>query len=339
MLYSEKFNVHECFGLLKSKKSNGKISSKELDISQLEINGDTIISLCGNDTKDPMRAETYARYCFNWLKNYKNAEDLEVYSVFYKKGKPLINVSTVNPLFDYYELAKTLFNPIIKAQSADLGLENLCGKLEKTVFFGHSIGGHVMNELMNELGKLLQENGYSHNDIRNIYSKIVFIGYSPYSLVKAPINEICIAPIYDSMGSAQLVYNKVHKGKQGKSSDPRILEARKIRDGAHTNFIKSYKTVTENADILFYLNGNSLYATPNLLFNDGLAEDHNLVGVINYENRNNLQTPAGSKTSQFISRVFESALSVDRQKFSLDEIFDAEVKLLKLEDQERGKEI
>ena len=322
MLYNEKLSVDAFFGLVKTSfnKETGEIVREEMDASKLTLKGKNIIILCGNNTKDPMRASVYAGHCFNWLKGYPKREDVEMFSIFYKQQQPLLSNYQLNPHVDYVSLAKTIFEQVL--DSSD-NIEDVAKKLGDITFFGHSIGGHVMNEIVKNFGKMMQERGFSEADINKAYSSMVFIGYAPYSLVKSPINRIYMTPIYDSVGSAKLVYTDLLKTSPTAYSNTSVdvQNLYKTRPTSYATFIDRYRRAVDDADATYFGGSDYLVAIPNLLYDDGIKEDHNLAGVVEYPGENPYKTTAGKIATGFMRDAFTYSVSVPRNEFSIGKLF------------------
>jgi len=323
MFFGEKLNVKDCFSLVKTKMTSNGVESCEQDIEALKFKGKTIVVLCGNHTRDPLRAGSYSNYCYGWLKGCEESKHINIYSIFYPNNQPLLNLTTPNPEIDYEGLSKILFKQVLCKNNKYLPAEEVSKKLGDITFFGHSAGGLVMNELMNNLGEMMKENGYTLKDIEKVYSSIVFVGYSPYSLVDAPINSVYIAPIYDSVGSTKLAYNRLKESTDFESSnpnfDPRVIF--KSKDKASSSFINFYRSDDNMVHTVYFKDDKSLIAVPNLLFNDGYKEDHNLAGVINYYRENPKKTKAGKLTTSLLNNVLTYSVNVDRNEFSVNDLF------------------
>lgn len=324
MYYRQNFTVNDFFRLIKSQSEDGQTKSEEINLSSIDLSKKSIVILCGNNTKDPMRAANYTNYCLNWLDDNKTRSGVTAYSIFYPKEQPLLVSLQPNPQLDYGELAKVLFEQIISTNGSPNSIEDISKKLGNITFFGHSAGGFVMNELMFYLGSMLKDKGFSDEDINKLYSMVVFVAYSPYALVDAPINSVYIAPIYDSIGSTKLVYDKMIKNKHVVSSNPKfdISTVCKFRASSYSSFFKLYETAIKNEDALYFIDNKSLIATPNLLFDDGFKEDHNLAGVINYPGEHPHKTKAGKLTTEFLSKVFNYSISTERSKFSVNDLYN-----------------
>ena len=324
MLYGEKLNVDECFGLIKSKYTSTGITHEEADISLLHPEGKSAVILCGNNTKNAKKASAYATYYINWIKEHMGTEDITVYSVYYPHTQPLNNALMVNTRFNYEGLAKILFKQAIYNDGNVRSADEVASSMDDIMFFGHSVGGFVMNQLMNMLGGMLYEQKFSEDDIKNIYSRIVFMGYSPFALVEAPINAIYIAPIYDSVGSTKLAIEKMNECKDFVSSVPKLQISKiyKNIDKPYADFMVKYQKAIDNQDTVYFANANTLIATPNLLFFDGIKEDHNLAGVIKYSYDNTYKTNAGEITTQLIQQTLKYVLSVERQNFSIAQLYN-----------------
>jgi len=331
MEFGKKLNVDDCFNLI-STSFNSDSSIIEKPISKLDIDTTkkTIISLCGNNTKNPMRGFSYAHHCINWLNNSQYQQVTDVHAIFYPHEQPLLETLTPNPQFNYTELANIIFNQLIKSDKTTLTTNEIINNFENIIFFGHSMGGFIMNELMNKLNSILKNNGFSKNQIDKIYKSIVFIGYSPYCLVDAPINKIFITPIYDSLGSTKLAFDIMNKQNSISSTQPNlnINEVCKLREKSHPSFIKHYNNLTSNEDVSYFTFDNTLIATPNLLYYDGIKEDHNLAGVVNYKTQSPYKTKAGCIMTEFMNETFSYAFEAQRDKNFINNLYNHSVQTL-----------
>ena len=324
MYYRPPLTANEGFRLIKSQIQNGQVAFEEQDISAIDLKKKSVVVLCGNNTKHPIRAAAYTNYSFNWLDQYKDKEKVTVYSIFYPNEQPLLLSLQQNPCIRYGELARIMFEPLLEQNGSIQSVADISKDFGDITFFGHSAGGFVMNELMFELGSMLKERGFSDEDINKIYSSIVFVGYSPFSLVDAPINSVYIAPVYDTVGSTKLVYDRMILNQNLISSNPNldISKICKFRASSYSSFFKLYETAIQDEDSLYFVDKKSLISTPNLLFFDGLKEDHNLAGIIDYPAEHPHKTKAGRHTTNFMHIVFNYCLSTEREKFSTIDLFN-----------------
>lgn len=324
MYYRPTLTASEGFRLIKSQIQNGQVGFEEQEISSIDLNKKSIVVLCGNNTKHPIRAASYTNYIFNWLNEYEDKENVTAYSVFYPSEQPLLLTLQQNPCLRYAELARIMFKNLLEKDGKTESVESISKKFGNITFFGHSAGGFVMNELMFELGSMLKERGLSDEDINKVYSSIVFVGYSPFALVDAPVNSVYIAPVYDTVGSTKLVYEKMIQNENIISSNPKLDIAKicKFRASSYSSFFKLYETAIQDEDSLYFVDGKSLISTPNLLFFDGLKEDHNLAGIIDYPEEHPHKTKAGKHTTDFMHTVFNYCLSTERKKFSTIDLFN-----------------
>ena len=317
----------EDFAVLKT-KSNDQVtlSFDKIDIDSMDMNEKNIVILCGNNAKSQRTAERYAYHCNNWLKITKFKKDTTMYSVYYPSVAPLFEENNVRPL-DYRKFAEEMFNMFIYNNGEVNSVDNIKEKLGNTIFFGHSAGGFVMNQLMKNFGDMLQEADFSRTEIREIFGSVAFIAYAPYILTKAPIKSVYIAPVYDGMGSVKLVYKKLVKDNDFTSSKPiNIFGENKITAKGRVQFLRKYVEEMKNENVLYFLNNNSLFSTPSLLYSDGEEEDHNFAGIVNYSTKNGYQTQAGRLTAKFISNAFEYYLAQDRENTSLNDLYRQAIK-------------
>ena len=324
MYLNGSYNFNECFGLVKSKKSINDIKHEVHPISSLSIKGKTIIVLCGNNTKNPEKASSYATTCINWLDGCTNQQDVTVYSIFYPKNQPLHTGLILNRTFNYDQLAQTIFEQLFFKNGELLSTAQIMENLGNVTFFGHSIGGHVMNELMYSLEKAMKRFNFTLPEITRIFSSIVFIGYSPFKLVDYPTKNIYIAPLYDSAGSAKLCIDKMKRKRILFSSNPNfnLEEMHNLKADSHFNYIKQIKAYTNNDNIVYLMNNNTIVAIPNLLFDDGKQEDHNLAGVIPRHDSNSYKTHAGEITTNFMSYLLELSVFENRKKLDISNLYD-----------------
>ena len=320
MLYNSKRDVNDCFQVV---ETTIPIQSREIqtkNISDIKIKGKTLICLCGNNTRDPLRAKQYAAYGFRWLTGCKEKEDITAYSVFYPHEQPLFTNLSQNPAFDYNALSEEMFGQIINADGKKQSVEEIIKTFGQTVFFGHSVGGLVMNELMEGLKKLLRENEFSPAEIEKVYKSIVFVAYSPYQVVDAPINAIYIAPVYDSIGSTMRAYAKVMQN-GGVCSDAKFIEKKEelLSQEYYMEFLDVYEHLMGNRLSAYYLGGNTLCATPNLLYGDGAKEDHGMAGIIG---DSPFQTEAGKTATKFLKECMRYSFSEDRSMYNLGYLYN-----------------
>ena len=322
MRFSDGLNVHDSFGVIKTVATHSPfgVEHEEVGLTGIEYDGKVIIDLCGNNTKSPLKAGMYGRNSLNLLMP-ELRRDVTAYSIYYPKQQPLFNNLTPNPLFDYNQLAETLFDKIITKDGKNASIDEITEQFGNITFFGHSVGGFVMNELMYGLDKLMRERDFSNKDINKTFSSIVFVGYAPFALVDAPINNIIVAPIYDSVGSTKLVYDKI-KNDDVLSSNSNIKLQNGTLNGLATDmFLEKYQSMVNNEDVVYFANSNSIFATPNLLYNDGIKEDHNLAGVGYYPKGNPYQTKAGILTTDFLRDVLSYGVAADRKHFSIRDLY------------------
>lgn len=325
MYYNEKNDIRDSFSVVKAKATQnpGELDIAEVGINDIKLKGKTAIILCGNNTRDPGRGAFYAHCFTGWIDDEQLKKDTTIYSIFYPKDQPLRTNFDIDTRFDYNALAESIFGQAVTKNGKTQSTEEIISNLSDVVFFGHSIGGFVMNELMFGLGKMLRDRNFSDEDINRVYENIVFIAYSPYSLVAAPINHIYVTPLYDSMGSTKLVYDRMIKVGNMTSSNPKldIQNICKFRSTSYYNFLKLFEIAMSGEDIVYFSDHNSLIATPNLLFSDGVKEDHNFAGIINYPSKHPYKTKAGELTTEFLKSAVTYTLSTDREKFSTTKLY------------------
>ena len=337
ILFGNKLRASDSFSLIKTTYKNKTLNYTIEDISALKPKKKTIIMICGNNTKDPLKATNYAMHGYNWASGYKPKKDITTYSIFYPKNQPLINGMSINPAFNYEELAEIIFRPIIFNEKTPKKLDDIIDTFSSITFFGHSMGGYIMNELAQNLGKMLKENNFTSAEIKKIYSSIVFIGYSPFALVDAPTKNIYITPIYDSVGSSKLAYDKLLDESKVAICNPtyKKLAENKLKHTSYNTFLKSF--IQNEEESLYFGAKNNLFCIPNLLFDDGIKEDHNRAGVINYPMTHPHKTNAGKITTEFLNNAFAYSLYEDRNKFSIQELYKKAVNDLQQNKDEQNK--
>lgn len=324
MLNDNQSNSTEYFKVVKTNIVNGGIAHDEIDFSSINYNGKTIIVLCGNNTKNPIKAGAYSTHCLYWSKQYEDISNVTSYSIFYPSIQPLSNNLIPNPALDYGFLADNLFDPVLYKNGKVQPVNDVINSFGDITFFGHSVGGFVMNELMEKLTTKLRNEHFSEADIQNVYSHITFISYSPFALVEYPIKAIYIAPVYDSVGSTKLVYNHMTSKDNFIASTPNI-DTKHIcgfNELTNVDFAQTYNNYTNAEDAIYFRNENTLIAVPNLLYFDGISEDHNLAGVIHYNSECPYKTNAGRIATDFCDTVFKYSIETPRENFSTEQLFN-----------------
>jgi len=324
-MFGEGLNIFENFKLIKSTVDHDskKLNHEDGDLSSINFEeGKSIITFCGNNTKSPIKAINYARSCYSWLQGNQNKDDVTIYSIYYPKEQPLLNGYYPNRAFNYNTVAEALFNKIIPTKSKGMTVDKIVNTFSNTTFFAHSVGAYIMNEVMSGLKDMMRAKNYTLADIANVYSSIVCINYAPFALIDAPINNICIAPIYDSVGSAKLVYDKMKRSRKVITPHQNIFNNQDLRKDRGLNFTRLYNRAVNKDDSMYYRHGRSLFVTPTLLYDDGTIEDHNLAGVINYSKDNPYKTKAGRKTTEFMREAFGYSLARSMNDFSVQKLSD-----------------
>lgn len=336
MDYNKKQDVNESFRVIKLNQSNKGLESEEINVSSIkfEDNKKSIVVLCGNNTKSSMRAYAYANYCLRWLDKNINKNDVAVYAIFYPKDQPLLQSLEPNPDFDYNALANLIVNQILYKKNKLQTVDEMCKKISDITFFGHSMGGYVMNELARNFISIMEQEGGSKKSINRVLSNIVFIGYSPFRLVKYPIKSVYVTPIYDTMGSVRLVDKMMQEKGDFIASKSNIknLKISEIKEKFYGELIEHYINQIGNDLSIYYKNQNTLISTPNLLFNfEQSKEDHNLAGIIEYQKDVPYKTKAGKITTKLMKDVFSYCLQRKRDNFSVDELYESAVERLNKE--------
>lgn len=305
--YSKDFDI-----LKVSTNKFNDLSSQRVTPTEINFDEKNVIILCGNGSKSLNKAEFYAHLCRNWLADYTCNNNFSTYSIFYPNTQPLFEENSFT--LNYYDLTKQLFDKILFKNNKRQNINEIKKKLNNVTFFGHSAGGYAMNNIMQSLNQILTDNSFPKDDIAQIYNNIVFIAYSPYSFVDAPIKTIYVTPIYDSVGSLKHSYSKLLTTNFKSLSS--IKSIRKLNATA-SSFAKNYKKAINNADVSYFANKRTLIATPNLLYYDGKEEDHNFAGAIIYPTENTYQTNAGKLTAEFLSKAFNYCLTTNHEDLNM----------------------
>lgn len=317
-----KKDINETFRILKSDFSNPYKIQELSDVKDINLNKKSLVILCGNTTKSIENASKYISYAYNWLDGSKTREKITTYALFYPREQPLYNNLSANPTFDYETLTYALFDSILTEKDKLLPADEITKRLNNVVFFGHSVGGMVMDEIMYNLTKFLVTSGYSRESIRRIYKSIVFMGYSPFEVVNYPIKTIYIAPLYDSLGSVHKTFNKVSYIKHRLTTNPALkLRNNPSFDGSNFAFYESNKRASRGVTVSYIAGDNTFIAAPNLMYDDGIKEDHNLAGAIDYQMKNPYKTQAGEATTNLMHRLFRYVFEADRKNLNTRELF------------------
>ena len=324
MTYNEKLSIDSTFRLAEvtyDKKTNS-IQRRELDASAITIDDSkkTAIIFCGNHTKDLNSAYAYGWNFLNWIKSSPSMDQVVAYSIFYKR-QPLFYNFQPDPTMDYGGLSKAIFEQVIDGKNS---AEQVSQSLGNITLFGHSAGGLVVDRITKHFGNMLKERGFSNDDVKTIYDSMVFVGYSPFALVEAPIKKVYIAPMYDTIGSAKLVYTDVlrHNDMVCSNRNLKIKELYKGTPASYLTFIERYKKAVGQADATYFVDNKHLVATPNLLFDDGIREDHNFAGVIDYGTPHPRKTRAGNIATQFMKDVLTYCITTPRKNFSTEQLYN-----------------
>lgn len=328
MIFDDNFNIIKSFHATKTQYNLNQLTHEDIDLESIDFSKKSIIILCGNDTRSTMKANNYAKNMFRWIiENPNDINDINVYSLYYPSIQPLNNNLRPNPSFDYSELSRILYNKIFYKNNKLLSTDEIIFNLNNITFFGHSIGGHVMNELMYAFKEFMLNDGFSRADMEKIFSSIVFVGYAPFDFVEAPTNNIYITPLHDSVGSTKLAFDRMKDHNDLTMSNPNIEIDQILNnlDSYHFEFIEKYQSANQNHDILLAKYNKNLAIIPDLLYDDGIKEDHNLAGITFYSSESpyfSYKTKTGKKTTDLLKNIFSYILSTDRQKFSIDEIYN-----------------
>ena len=327
MLFSDILEDKKSFATVKTTYVDNNLHYEEIELPTMDLNNKCIIVLCGNDTRDPLKAGNYARHNFNWLNDYPDKENISIYSIYYPTTQPLNNDFTLNPFFNYDELSSVIKDKLFYKNNQILSTDEIINNLSNITFLGHSIGGQVMNELVYSIINTLTKENFSHLDIIKICKNIVFVGYAPYEFVDEPISSIYITPLHDSVDSSKLAFDRMFKHKNITFSNPSI-DTDFIKENItsfHDEFVNAYRNATNNEDFLLAKYQNSLVVIPELLFfnpYDGIMEDHNLAGVVHYSQEHPYKTSAGRNTTTLLDYLLTYSLSTNRENFSINEIYN-----------------
>lgn len=319
----EKKDIHSHFTVLETSVLNKKPNQQLIDVDEINLKQNCVVILCGNTTKSPARASTYTKYVYDWLANSNKQEKLKYYSIFYPADQPLLNTFAENPSYDYKKLSDTIFSSIVKENDNLLPADKISHNFNKVTFFGHSVGGLIMNNITNEFVNFLITNNYSDYDIDKILTSIKFIAYSPYKTVDLPINAIYIAPLYDSLGSTKKCLDKVKKNNYVSTNDKLAGFLKQIyRYKYYSNYLEKITPVFFDTQTNYVSTDRTFVAIPNLLYFDGVCEDHNLAGIINSTNNNPAKTTAGKLSTEFMNIVMRYCTETTKENISTLQLYN-----------------
>lgn len=317
-------DTKETFKVVKTELKNGTPTHSIIDLEDIVFNGKSVVCLSGNLTKKPENAIAYSANVYSWLAEHKKRNDVTFYSIFYPTEQPLETNLTQNMALDYRHFSKRLLLSAVRKNNEPLPVDEMIKNLSNITFFGHSAGGMVMDELIDYFIVFLKRHSFSKRDIQLILSNIVFVGYSPYKFVEAPIKGVYITPLYDSLGSSRKAIKSVIQENNFTSSNTASKKVNKLTNNceSHEQFIELYKPLLKEDKAVYFANKNSIFVLPDLLIDDGVIEDHNLAGVSENPQSSRYKTQAGIKTTEFLHQVFKYSLEKDRGDFDMYEIYD-----------------
>lgn len=321
-------NLQKHFNILETKIENGRPIQKIVNFDKMDLNQKSIVILCGNTTRTPVGASTYTKYIYDWLSNYPNRNQLNFYSIYYPNNQPLLTNFLPDSSFDYMELSNQIFSSLTTHNNKPLPADEICKNLDNIVFFGHSVGGMVMNNITNYLVTSLLLNKFSHEDIDKILSSIKFIAYSPFKTVDYHINNIYISPLYDSMGSTKKCLDALKQNNYS-STNHKISKIVKSKANYpyYADYFNHFSSVFYDTETNYVETNRTLLAIPNLLYFDGISEDHNLAGVIKYARPDPQKTKTGEATTEFMQLIFKYCLEHTRENFNTKELYNLAVDL------------
>lgn len=317
-------DTKETFKIIKTDLKLGIPQHSSLEPDEVAFTGKSIVCLSGNLTKQFTNALNYTANIYSWLQGYRYQNKISYYTVFYPTEQPLENNMTKNIAMDYRRFSNELLSSVVQSDNKLLTTNEIVKKLSNITFFGHSAGCMVMDELISYFIGFLKTHGYSKNDIDKIISSIVFIGYSPYKFVEAPIKSIYITPLYDSLGSSRSAIKKSKEERDFIFSNREIEKYNKLANSceSHQEFIELYKPLLKKEKVIYFKNKQSMFVLPDLLIDDGVIEDHNLAGVSESPKCVLYKTQAGFDVTHFIHQIFKYSLAKNRKEFDIEEIYN-----------------
>lgn len=317
-------DTKETFKVIKTDLKLGVPKHSLLELDEVTFTGKSVVCLSGNLTKQFANALNYTANVYSWLQGYKYQNKINFYTVFYPTEQPLENNMTKNITMDYRRFSNELLASVVQSDNKPATTTEIIKKLSNITFFGHSAGCMVMNELVNYFIEFLQTHGYNKNDIDKILSSIVFVGYSPYKFVEAPINNIYITPLYDSLGSSRSAIKQSMDEKDFVFSNEEIEKYNKLANSceSHQEFIELYKPLLKKEQVIYFKNKHSMFVLPDLLIDDGVIEDHNLAGVSEAPKYVLFKTKAGFDVTNFLHQLFRYSLAKNRKEFDIEEIYN-----------------
>lgn len=332
-------DTKETFKIVKTEINNCIPTHSIIDLEDISFKGKSVVCLSGNLTNTPQKAVGYSANAYNWLSSPAR-NDVTFYSLYYPTEQPLETNLSQNMALDYRRLSKKLLMSAVRKDNSALPMDEMIKNLSNITFFGHSAGGFVMDEIIDYFKVFLKRYSFSKSEIEKILSNIVFVGYSPFKFVEHPIKAIYVTPFYDTLGSSRKTIEEISANGDYDASSTEAKKLNKLAEKctSHEELIELYKPLLQKEESIYFKTKNSIFALPNLLFDDGVIEDHNLAGVTDSQKNLPYITNAGHRTIDFLSNVFEQSVLKDRQKFNLDEIFD-KVSLIKEENNKQLQEV
>ena len=296
-----------------------------LEKEQFDSSKKTLLIFPGNPTSDVSVAERYARCAALWLDGLKDKKDVQVCSMIYSNGRPLMENGVFNFDFNYDEVVNTFFMPYFVKNGERVSEKEAIDNIKKLVVFTHSAGAVVMNECMALLENKLKQLGYSADEVANIYSNFVMIAHSPYSVVYSPIKAVYVSPVYDSLGSFAKTISFFENTKTTFSRQR--LNIRRFVDVYDRNIEGAIAglqgLVRKFGAICMTDEKKTLNILPDVLFerNGFPPEDHGIAGIINYPLKSSEQTRAGAAVTKILCEATSSALERSEREFDIFDLY------------------
>ncbi len=325
---------------------NGAFSFIKLDgvsvkeVERPSIDKPTFIMLGGNQTiniSESMRNLAIIRSIIGNKFILKNSGSFDIYSICYNKGYVLSKNYYLNQKYtdeDFLGLANKIFLPLVTRKFEKLSIEESAENLKKVVFFAHSAGALIMDNMIRELRTTLLLLGYSRKDINYLLGQISFLTYSPYSIVRYPISAVYITPINDSLNSWMRTL-LLKDNREEWSVDFADIEYKRLE----------LIEILKKQDFISYTGkvGDSkfLNITPGPLRKDG-GEDHGFVGILKNDHG---KFPYASETGKNIGELMQFLLQImiektikEKKTVKNNEYLDALQEFLKIYVNEKAKQ-
>lgn len=310
------------------------------EVERPSIDKPTVIMLGGNQTiniSESMRNLAIIRSIIGNKFILRNSDKFDIYSICYNKGYVLSKNYYLNPKYtdeDFLGLANKIFLPLVTKKFEKLSVEKSAENLKKVVFFAHSAGALVMDNMIREFRTTLMILGYSRKEINYLLSQITFLTYSPYSVVHFPISAVYITPINDSLNSWMRTL-LLKDNREEWSVDFADIEYKRLE---LIDILKKQDFISYTGRVC---ESKFLNITPGALRKDN-GEDHGFVGILKNDHG---KFPYASETGKNIGELMQFFLQTmieksikDKKTVTNNEYLDAFQEFLKIYANEKTKQ-